>query len=113
MAQLIQDSSLSLAELADAIQTYPITPDIRLNMDDMSAQRVIDDLELLEGEAQLIRLDGLRAEFQDGWGICRLSVTEPAITLRFEGKDKKSLNRIMRRFESVAPLLSGRLPVVE
>jgi phosphomannomutase/phosphoglucomutase len=112
MANLIQASGQSLAELADAIHTYPITPDIRLKMDDVVARRVLQNLGLaLGGEARLITLDGLRAEFPDGWGIARLSVTEPAITLRFEGKDESSLNRIMRRFEQAAPDLAGHLPI--
>jgi phosphomannomutase/phosphoglucomutase len=112
MANLIQASGQSLAELADAIHAYPITPDIRLKMDDVVARRVLQNLGLaLGGEARLITLDGLRAEFPDGWGIARLSVTEPAITLRFEGKDQRSLNRIMRRFEQAAPDLTGRLPI--
>jgi phosphomannomutase/phosphoglucomutase len=112
MAKLVRESGCSLAELADSIHSYPITPDIRLRMDDVTAKRVLQNLGLaLDGEARLITLDGLRAEFPDGWGIARLSVTEPAITLRFEGKDQVSLNRIMRRFEQAAPDLSGRLPI--
>ncbi|MCL5999338.1 MAG: phosphomannomutase/phosphoglucomutase [Chloroflexi bacterium] len=112
MANIVRQSGHNLAELADVIQAYPITPDIRLRMEDTAARRVLQNLGLaLDGEASLITLDGLRAEFPDGWGIARLSVTEPAITLRFEGKDQKSLDRIMRRFEQAAPDLAGRLPV--
>jgi phosphomannomutase/phosphoglucomutase len=112
MASLVRESGRSLSELADAIRTYPITPDIRLKMDDMTARRVLQNLTTtLAGEARLITLDGLRAEFADGWGIARLSVTEPAITLRFEGKDAPSLQRIMQRFEQAAPDLQGLLPM--
>lgn len=112
MATLVRASGRSLAALADDIRSYPITPDIRLKMEDTTARRVLGDLQAsLAGEARLITLDGLRAEFNDGWGIARLSVTEPAMTLRFEGKDAVSLSRIMCRFEQAAPDLAGRLPV--
>ncbi|MCL4507040.1 MAG: phosphomannomutase/phosphoglucomutase [Chloroflexi bacterium] len=112
MANMLQKSGTSLARLAESIKTYPITPDIRLKMDSATANRVLNDLEReLIGEAQLVKLDGLRAEFTDGWGIARLSVTEPAMTLRFEGKDTASLNRVMHRFMQAAPDLAGRLPI--
>jgi len=111
MAELIQKSGHSLAELAAAIQTYSITPDIRLKMDSETAQRILDDLSVsLRAEARLVTLDGLRAEFDDGWGMARRSVTEAAMTLRFEGKTQQSLQRIILRFEQAAPDLLGRLP---
>lgn len=111
MADLIKQSGRSLAELAADIHTYPITPDIRLRMESDTANRVIADLVAsLQTEAQVSTLDGLRADFADGWGMARLSVTEPAITLRFEGKTDASLARIMQRFEHAAPELRGALP---
>lgn len=111
MADLIKHSGKSLADLASDIHTYPITPDIRIKMDKDTAHRVIADLvAALQTEAHVSTLDGLRAEFADGWGMARLSVTEPAITLRFEGKNEASLARIMQRFEQAAPDLRGALP---
>ena len=111
MADLIHKSGQSLAKLADSIHSYPITPDIRLMMDSETAHRVLRDLTTaLSGEAHLVTLDGIRAEYADGWGMARLSVTEPAMTLRFEGKTLQSLRRIMHRFEEDSPDLRGRLP---
>jgi phosphomannomutase/phosphoglucomutase len=113
MANLIRSAGRPLAEIADGIHTYPITPDIRLMMDESTARVVIANLtRSLAGEATLTTLDGLRADFADGWGMARQSVTQAAITLRFEGKDERSLVRIMRRFEQAAPELAGRLPLV-
>jgi len=112
MAGILRDTGKSLAQLSDDIKAYPITPDIRIHMENAAAQQVLDDLRTsLAGEAHLSTRDGLRAEFADGWGIARLSVTEAAMTLRFEGKDAASLQRIMRRFEQAAPSLSGLLPI--
>jgi phosphomannomutase / phosphoglucomutase len=112
MANLVKASGHALAQMADAIHAYPITPDIRLKMDEGTAYRVLVDLKrALADEATLTTLDGLRADFSNGWGMARQSVTEPAITLRFEGKDEHTLQSIMLRFEQVAPDLAGRLPI--
>ena len=112
MANLLKHSGQTLKQTADAIHSYPITPDIRLRMDETTARRVLADLKReLANEATLTLLDGLRADFGNGWGMTRQSVTEPAITLRFEGKDEPSLQWIMQRFEQAAPDLAGRLPI--
>ena len=110
MADLVRRSGRGLAALADAIPTYPITPEIRLKMDAATVARVIGALTAgLAREAALSMNDGLRAEYPDAWGLARQSVTEPAITLRFEGKTENALRHIMSRFEAVAPDLAGQL----
>jgi phosphomannomutase/phosphoglucomutase len=113
MANLLKASGQTLAQIGDAIKTYPITPDIRLKMDEATAKRVLADLKRgLANDATLTTLDGLRADFADGWGMARQSVTEPAITLRFEGKDEAALQSIVKHFELAAPDLAGRLPAL-
>lgn len=110
MADLVRRSGQGLAALADAIPTYPITPEIRLKMDAAGVNRVIDMLAGgLAREATLSTTDGLRVEYPDAWGLARQSVTESALTLRFEGKTESALRQIMARFEAVAPDLAGRL----
>jgi len=61
------------------------------------------------GSARLDTLDGLRVEFADGWGLVRASVTEPVLTLRFEGVDESALQCILGCFEAGSPLLKGKL----
>jgi len=45
-----------------------------------------------------ISIDGLRIEFEDGWGLLRPSNTTPYLIARFEAKDKNSLARIQAQF---------------
>jgi len=49
-------------------------------------------------EARVGRIDGLRVDFDDGWGLVRASNTTPAITLRFEANDDTALARIQDIF---------------
>ncbi|MEG2805412.1 phosphomannomutase/phosphoglucomutase [Stenotrophomonas sp.] len=58
--------------------------------------------------ARLATLDGLRADFPDGWGLLRASNTTPVLVLRFEGDDEAALERIKTLFrEQLQPLLPG------
>jgi len=51
----------------------------------------------------IIDVDGVRAQFGDGWGLVRASNTQPALVLRFEALTERRLYEIKawlkRRFK--------------
>ena len=49
----------------------------------------------------IIDIDGLRALYDDGWGLVRASNTQPALVLRFEALSEKRLHEIQNEIESV------------
>jgi phosphomannomutase/phosphoglucomutase len=65
-----------------------------------------------EGATQVITIDGVRAEWADGFGLARPSNTTPLVVLRFEGDTPKALARIQAAFRAailaVAP--GAKLP---
>ena len=48
--------------------------------------------------AVLTTIDGLRADFEDGWGLVRASNTTPCLVIRFEAKTPQALKRIQEEF---------------
>jgi len=48
--------------------------------------------------AQIIDIDGVRAEWPDGWGLARASNTTPSLVLRFEAETREGLERIQEQF---------------
>lgn len=48
--------------------------------------------------AETITIDGLRADFPDGWGLVRASNTAPSLVLRFEAETEVALQRIQEAF---------------
>ena len=52
-------------------------------------------------DAKVIKIDGLRVEYSDGFGLMRPSNTTPVIVLRFEADNEAALNRIQARFRDV------------
>lgn len=110
LSDILVKSGKSMAALVESLPRYPVTPDIRLPMERAAIKRVLRDLQgRLGSQSRLVDLDGVRLEFEDGWGLARPSVTEPVITLRFEGKTRQALDRIMRSFEEAAPDLKAQL----
>ena len=102
-AHILSTSDAALAELITLIGWPTITPDLRIPL----SQAAKDVLPRIEAccDGQVSRCDGIRAEYADGWGLARMSITEPVITLRFEGRDAQSLRDVAGRFLAGAPEL--------
>jgi phosphomannomutase/phosphoglucomutase len=52
-------------------------------------------------DANVMMIDGIRADFENGWGLVRASNTTPSLILRFEGRDKQALGEIQEKFRTV------------
>ncbi|MBT8127959.1 MAG: phosphomannomutase/phosphoglucomutase [Gammaproteobacteria bacterium] len=48
--------------------------------------------------ADLVTIDGVRANFPEGWGLIRPSNTTPCLVLRFEANTKAALDEIQAKF---------------
>ena len=59
--------------------------------------------------ARVSTIDGLRADFEDGWGLVRASNTTPVLVLRFEADDEVAMNRIMGEFRRVMQQIDAGL----
>jgi phosphomannomutase/phosphoglucomutase len=61
------------------------------------------------GALEIITLDGMRVEYEDGFGLARPSNTTPVIMMRFEAETEQGLQRIQndfrRIFQQAAPHL--------
>jgi phosphomannomutase len=63
--------------------------------------KLLIDLWLIQNiDGDKILIDGLRVNFNDGWGLLRASNTTPKLVLRFEGDTEESMNRIQNEFIS-------------
>ncbi|MGC8777283.1 MAG: phosphomannomutase/phosphoglucomutase [Candidatus Caldatribacteriaceae bacterium] len=84
--------------LSEYLRTFPpfaTTPDIRIPV--KGRETLLRLLEAMPLEGQISRQDGLRVTWEDGWALIRPSVTEPVYTLRFEGKTREDLPRLVHR----------------
>ncbi|MDH7601962.1 MAG: phosphomannomutase/phosphoglucomutase [Armatimonadota bacterium] len=91
-----------LSELAAHIPSYATTPDIRLHIDS-EPHVILDAIANAFTPEQVSRLDGVRVQLVQGWGLIRASVTEPVITLRFEGKTPEALRKVIEQILAPTP----------
>ena len=91
------------SELSELLGEFPdgfTTPEINLDVDEDKKFQIVDEFKKSASfeNASVSMLDGLRVEYEDGWGLLRASNTTPKLVLRFEGTSQKSLDDIIRKF---------------
>jgi phosphomannomutase len=85
----------------NALPTSFSTPELNVPCAEGEHHRVVSKMRELahfDGATELITIDGLRAEFADGFGLVRASNTTPVLVLRFEGDSPEALARIQDQF---------------
>lgn len=94
------------AALPDAVAT----PELRIDFDEDGGHFRFMERFLAGARfpgARLATIDGLRADFDDGWGLVRASNTTPSLIIRFEADTPEALARIQGAFRdallAVAP----------
>lgn len=113
LLEIISKSAQSVGEQFDAIPNSINTPEIKIPIDDdhkfIFMEKFCHHAQF--DEAQVITIDGLRVEFEHGWGLLRASNTSPCLVARFEARDEISLGEIMSRFKSQIASIDQQLLV--
>ena len=100
--EIISKSNQTVAELFDEIPKLVATPEIILGAPDALKWQIIEEVtDSLKDKYEVITLDGVRAQFENGWGLVRASNTQPAITLRFEARTRPEAVEYMERFRNL------------
>lgn len=96
LAGRFETPSEVLAELPDSVSTpeikVPLQGDPHVVVAQFASAAQADEATF--GGARLTTIDGLRADWNDGWGLVRASNTTPVLVLRFEADDAAALARI-------------------
>ncbi len=87
------------AELPDSLNT----PELRIEMQEGEHFELMEELKRNAefSDASVSTIDGLRVDFDDGFGLVRPSNTTPILVLRFEADNEAALARIQARFRDL------------
>lgn len=100
LAEIVSHQGKTLEQLMTAFPETANTPEILIPVPESAKfalmQKFIDGASFPEGKVNT--LDGLRVDFNDGWGLIRASNTSAALTARFEASTKEQLQIIMDAF---------------
>jgi phosphomannomutase/phosphoglucomutase len=88
-----------LSDLASRVPKYYSTPEIRIETTDEAKFKIVEDLKSsFKKSYRVIDIDGVRVDFDDGWGLVRPSNTQPVLVLRFEARTEQRLEEIRNLF---------------
>lgn len=95
LLSLLSNQDKSLDELLENVPRYYSTPEIRLpSSDEAKFHQVEQVIEHFEPRYEIIKVDGARILFPQGWGLVRASNTGPELIVRCEGSTPQALEQI-------------------
>jgi phosphomannomutase/phosphoglucomutase len=99
--EIISNSDKSISDLIAVLPKSFSTPELNILVTDETKFDIVESFAKdcsLKGEK--ITIDGLRINFDNGWGLIRASNTTPKLVLRFEGDSLKDMEEIKSKFIS-------------
>ncbi|HEY3487747.1 MAG TPA: phosphomannomutase/phosphoglucomutase [Gammaproteobacteria bacterium] len=100
LLELLAQDGRNPQELFDSLPNSINTPELNIKFKEGEHYRFIETFQKkarFDG-AEITAIDGIRADFPDGWGLVRASNTTPSLVLRFEADSKTGLERIQNAF---------------
>ncbi|GAB4511864.1 MAG: hypothetical protein Tsb0026_15350 [Sulfuricaulis sp.] len=103
LLELLSRDARPTQEIFASLPNTVNTPELNLKFAEGEHFTVIQELvqRAQFPDAKLTTIDGLRADFPDGFGLVRASNTTPVLVLRFEGDNLAALERIQKRFREL------------
>ena len=90
------------SEVLEALPKGVSTPELNIKLKEGEQHEIIKTLQntaKFENANEIVKIDGLRVEYEHGFGLMRGSNTTPVIVLRFEANSLKNLKLIQNEFK--------------
>ncbi len=96
LCRIISNTDEKLSELMSTIPLYPSTIETRFDCPDDVKFDVVEKVKqkALEEGLKSVTVDGIRIIYENGWGLVRVSNTQPVLVARCEGRTKEALDFI-------------------
>lgn len=104
-ARLLEILGIEDRHSSEVFEDFPediSTPELNVEVTESSKFTIMEQLgaEGDFGDGNISKIDGIRVDYADGWGLCRASNTTPMLVLRFEAETEEALERIKDVFRA-------------
>ena len=101
LVDLIARSGRTLSELVADFPVYVSTPELRIDATEETKFAIVEAAQdHFRQIRDVIDIDGVRVQFEGGWGLLRASNTQPIIVARYEAETEEQLTAIRGEMES-------------
>ncbi|MFK7912417.1 MAG: phosphomannomutase/phosphoglucomutase [Pseudomonadales bacterium] len=113
-ARLLEIVAAESVDVDELFAQFPVTfatPEIKIQTTEREKFEIMAKLEQSAdfGEGTITAIDGIRVDFDDGWGLVRPSNTSPVLSLRFEADGQSALDRVQDAFQEQLLAISPAL----
>ena len=102
-----------LSSILNQLPKAHSTPELNINVKEEKKFQIVKDFvnkARFDGGSK-VTIDGLRVDFEDGWGLLRASNTTPKLVLRFEAKTLSRLKEIKSLFLKQLKLIDETIQI--
>lgn len=113
LLEIIGSETCDTQTLFDGFPDDLSTPEINIEVTDESKFTLVKQLQenaRFDG-ADVSTIDGVRADFEHGWGLVRASNTTPMLVLRFGAEDEAALAQIQAHFKNELQAIAADLAI--
>jgi phosphomannomutase/phosphoglucomutase len=113
LLEIMNDLNIPLSTILDQLPKAFSTPELNINVSEDKKFEIVKnfvDKAQFEGGTK-VTIDGLRVDFDDGWGLIRASNTTPKLVLRFEAKTSSRLKEIKNMFLDQLKLIDETIQI--
>lgn len=102
LAEILGTSERTVQEIFDELPKGVSTPELKVPMEEGAHYAFIEKFRARAEfpGARVSQIDGVRADYADGWGLVRCSNTTPNLVLRFDADSSVALTRIQNVFRA-------------
>ena len=113
LLEIMNSLDMPLSSMLNELPKACSTPELNINVEEEKKFKIVKDF---VNKAQFkggskVTIDGLRVDFDDGWGLIRASNTTPKLVLRFEAKTSSRLKEIKNMFLNQLKLIDETIKV--
>jgi phosphomannomutase/phosphoglucomutase len=113
LLEIMHDLNIPLSSILGQLPKAFSTPELNINIEEEKKFEIVKnfvDKAQFEGGSK-VTIDGLRVDFDDGWGLIRASNTTPKLVLRFEAKTSSRLKEIKNIFLDQLKLIDETIQI--
>lgn len=102
LLEILAGSEAPPEAILNSLPSSYSTPELKIEMQEGENHTFMDALQAQArfDDAKVSTIDGVRADFADGWGLVRASNTTPILVVRFDGETEEALERIKNMFRA-------------
>lgn len=103
LLEILAKDPRSAQEIFSSLPDSVNTPELNILMNEGENFKFVKDLvsKAKFENAKVTTIDGIRVDYEDGFGLVRASNTTPSVVIRFEANDQAGITRIQEEFRTL------------